>query len=119
MSQRTKSAAPVIGRAPSLLEEIPDRKWERARKLASLLRPTLGKPLRRQQAERLAHAAKMSVANLRRYRRRLARNELTTSLIAGDAGFRKCPRHNKVIIFSSVLGGWCSSTLRESPPESD
>lgn len=89
MSQRKKLVAPVIGRAPSLLEEIPDWKWERAQKLASLLRPTLGKPLRREQAERLARAAKMSVANLRRYRQRLARSELTTSLIAGNAGFRK------------------------------
>lgn len=89
MSQRNKLIAPVIGRAPSLLEEIPDRKWERAQELASLLRPTLGKPLRHQQAECLARAAKMSVANLRRYRRRLARSELTTSLIAGNAGFRK------------------------------
>lgn len=88
MTQRRKNMPPVIGRAASPLEGISEQRWRRTEKLAELLRPTLGQPLGRVQAERLARRAKISLATLWRHRRRLAEQELTSALLDRPSGFQ-------------------------------
>ena len=90
MTRRNKISPTLIGRDETKLEGIADQDWARAVKLAALLRPTLGQRLTEAHLERLARAAKMSVPNLQRYRRRLAQGELTTALVARSPGF---PEH--------------------------
>jgi len=90
MTRRNKVSPAIIGRGETKLEGIADKEWARAVKLAALLRPTLGQRITEAHLERLARAAKMSVPNLQRYRRRLAQGELTTALVARSPGF---PEH--------------------------
>lgn len=94
MAQRSKITSSVIGRAPAPLEGIADKKWRRAEKLAALLRPTIGQPLRQVQAARIARIAKISLATLWRHRRRLAEQELTSALLDRPPGFR--PEGNRL-----------------------
>ena len=94
MAQRSKTTPSVIGRALASLEGIADKKWRRAEKLAALLRPTIGQPLRQVQAARIARIAKISLATLWRHRRRLAEQELTSALLDRPPGFR--PEGNRL-----------------------